>query len=283
MKNNKKENIEEKRKSNIFIYFLLVLGLLLIYSRYIEPYNLTLKEYKIESSNIPKSFDSLKIIHFSDIHYGRTVDFEYLKEIVNKINNHEPDLVIFTGDFLDKDINLDTKEINKINNELKKIDSTLGNFAVIGNHDMKYLNDYKNICDNAFTILDNQEKILYYNENESIKLIGLADSLESKINYDLLNKENNEYTFVLVHEPDEFDKISEYKFDVMLSGHSHNGQIRLPFIGKIYTPIGSKDYFDSYYNINNKEIFISNGIGTSSLPFRFMSRPSINLYRLYSL
>jgi len=169
-----------------------------------------------------------------------------------------------------------------INSTLSNIDSTLGNYAVIGNHDMKYLSDYKKILDNNFTILDNQEKILYYKNNEAISIIGLADSLESTVNYDVFNNESNYYTFVMSHEPDEFNKIKDYKFNIMLSGHSHNGQIRVPFIGAIYTPIGSKTYYDNYYKIDNKEIFISNGIGTSGINFRFMSRPSINLYRMYS-
>ena len=79
-----------------------------------------------------------------------------------------------------------------------------------------------------------------------------------------------------------FDKIKDYNFNIMLSGHSHNGQVRLPLIGKIYTPHGSKKYYDEYYKINNKELFISNGIGTSTIDIRFMSTPSINLYRLYA-
>jgi len=280
MKKNKKET--KNNKSNILVYILLIIGLLCIYSRYIEPYNLTIKEYKIESSDIPKSFDGVKIVHFTDVHYGRTVDNKYLEKIVDLINKQKPDIVLYTGDFIDKDIRLTEEQIISINSTLSNIDSTLGNYAVIGNHDMKYLSDYKKILDNNFTILDNQEKILYYKNNEAISIIGLADSLESTVNYDVFNNESNYYTFVMSHEPDEFNKIKDYKFNIMLSGHSHNGQIRVPFIGAIYTPIGSKTYYDNYYKIDNKEIFISNGIGTSGINFRFMSRPSINLYRMYS-
>lgn len=276
----KKKNKE--KSSNIIIYILLILILLVLYARYVEPMNLFIKEYKIESKDIPKNFDGIKIIHFSDIHYGRIVDNKYLEKIVDMINKQKPDIVIYTGDFLDKNVNLSDKKIEEINTILSKIDSTLGNYAVAGNHDMKYFSDYKKILDNNFTLLDNQEKILYYKGNEAISLVGLADSLESTINYEILSKESLYYTFVICHEPDEFDKIKDYDFDVMLSGHSHNGQIRIPFIGTIYTPNGSKKYFDEYYYIDNKEIFISNGIGTSGIDLRFMSRPSISLYRLYS-
>jgi len=279
-KNNK--NRKEKKGTNIMIYIILIFAILFLYSKYIEPFNINIKEYKIESKDIPKSFDGVKIIHFSDVHYGTTVDKKYLNKIVKLINKQKPDIVLFTGDFIDKNTKLTNEEIKSINSSLNKIDSTLGNFAVVGNHDMKHFSDYKKILDNNFTLLDNQEKILYFKNNEAISIIGLADSLESKINYEVFNKENNNYTFVLVHEPDEFEKINKYNFNVLVSGHSHNGQIRLPFIGAIYTPIGSKTYFEEYYKIDNKEIFVSNGIGTTTLNLRFMSKPSINLYRLYS-
>lgn len=279
MKKNKKET---KNKKNILIYLLLVIALLFIYSKYIEPYNLTIKEYKIESNTIPNNYDGLKIIHFTDLHYGSTVDLKYIKKIVNLINKQKPDLVFFTGDLLDKRTTPNNKDIESIKNELNKIESNLGNFAISGNHDIKNLKDFESILKENFTILNNEEKLIYYKENIPLSITGFVDSSEADPNYELLTHDNNNYRFVLIHEPDEFDKIKDYKFNIMLSGHSHNGQIRLPLIGKIYTPHGSKKYYEKYYKINNKELFISNGIGTSTIDYRFMSTPSINLYRLYA-
>lgn len=278
----KKENTKEKKKSNILIYFILLIALLLLYSKYIEPYNLIVKEYKIENKEIPQSFDGIKIVHFSDIHIGSTVNNKYLNKVVNLINKQKPDIVIFTGDMIDKRKNLTDTEIEDIKNTLSKIKSNLGNYAITGNHDIKHLNDFKKIMDTNFTILDNEEKLIYYKENIPISLVGLSDSSETKINYEVLEKENNYYKIIICHEPDEYKKISNYNFNIMLSGHSHGGQVRLPFIGKIYTPIGAKTYYDEYYKLNNKEIFISNGIGTSTIDIRFNSTPSINLYRLYA-
>ena len=68
----------------------------------------------------------------------------------------------------------------------------------------------------------------------------------------------------------------------MLSGHSHLGQVRLPFIGSIITPQGAKKYYDEQYKVSNADLYINGGIGTSTLDFRFFAKPSINLYRFYT-
>ncbi len=272
---------DKKKKRNILIYILLVISLLVLYSRYIEPYNLKLKEYKIESKNIPDSFDGLKIIHFSDVHYGRTVDLKYLNKIVNLINKQKPDLVFFTGDFIDKDIKLKKEELEEVKNTLSKIESTLGNFAVSGNHDIKSLSDFKTILDGNFTILNNEERLIYFKDTTPISIVGLSDMSNTKVNYEVFEKENPYYRIVLAHEPDELKNIKKYSLNIMLSGHSHNGQIRIPFIGPIITPIGSKTYYDEFYNVDGINLYVSNGIGTSTINFRFLSQPSINFFRVY--
>ena len=278
-KNNKNKT---NKKYILLVYFILIIGLLLIYSRYIEPYHLIVEEYKIENNTMPDSFDGLKIVHFSDVHYGTVVDKNYLTKIVNLINKQNPDIVFFTGDLIDKSKKLNDKETEEVRNIIDNINSKLGNFAVTGNHDIKTLETYKKIMDNNFTLLDNEEKLLYYKLTTPNSIIGLSDKSETKVNYEVLNKDDNLYRIVLAHEPDEYNQIKGYKFNVLLSGHSHNGQVRIPLIGPIYTPVGAKTYYDNYYNIDNKIIFVSNGIGTTRLNLRFNSTPSINLYRLYA-
>ena len=99
---------------------------------------------------------------------------------------------------------------------------------------------------------------------------------------DFLN--NNEikpnYSILIIHEPDFIEKIDYNKFNLILAGHSHNGQIRLPFVGALYTPIGSKKYYDEFYKLKNTNLYISSGIGVSEVNYRLFNRPSFNLYRL---
>lgn len=277
-----KKNKKQENKRNIFVYFLLIISLLFLYSFYVEPNNLKIKEYKIEDKNIPTSLDGLKIVHFSDVHYGSTVNIKYLKKIIKLINKQKPHIVVFTGDFLDERYDLNNKEIENIKKELKKLQPILGNYLVSGNHDIKNEKDFQKIFTESFTLLENEEKLIYYNDIIPISIVGLTDSSETKIDYKIFEKENSYYRIVLAHEPDEYEKIKEYNFNILLSGHSHNGQVRIPFIGKIYTPKGSKKYYDEHYKLDDREIFVSNGIGTSTFNLRFNSTPSINLYRFYA-
>ena len=272
----------KKKKRNIWVYLILILGLLFIYSYYVEPYKLIVKEYKIESESLPSSFEGLKIVHFSDVHYGGNIDDEYLDKIIDLINEQKPDIVVFTGDFFDKRVKLDDKKVEYVKSELNKIESSLNNYAVNGNHDIKFLETFNNIFSDNFIVLNNEEKLLYYKDNTPISIIGLTDMSETKVDYSPFENESNYYRIVLAHEPDEYDKIKDYKFNILLSGHSHNGQIRIPLLGAVYTPTGAKKYYDNYYNLEGHEIYISNGIGTSLIDLRLNNTPSINLYRLYA-
>ncbi len=98
---------------------------------------------------------------------------------------------------------------------------------------------------------------------------------------ELKDDNNVDYKIILVHEPDISDKIvKDYSVNLILAGHSHNGQVRLPIIGPIYTPEHAKKYYDNHYDINGTDLYISSGIGVSSFNYRLFDRPSINFYRI---
>ena len=83
-----------------------------------------------------------------------------------------------------------------------------------------------------------------------------------------------------MHKPDTFDDIKQYNFNLVLAGHSHNGQIRLPIYGAILTPKGAKKYYKPHYKIDNTDMYISSGIGNTVIDYRLFNRPSFNIYRL---
>lgn len=274
---------DENKKFNIkSLIKILILGsiIILFYARFIGTNGLIVNEYGITDSNLPASFNGLKIVHLSDIHYGTTINNKKLNKIVEEVNNIKPDIIVFTGDLYDESLYLNDEVKNELINTLKKLNASMGKYAVIGNHD--YCNNlYEEIITNSdFIYLKNDSKIIYNKDNEAVEIIGFDDAIKGNVNYNI-NLSNN-YKIALMHEPDEIDKITSLNINLVLAGHSHGGQIRIPIIGSLYTPNGAKKYTDEYYNVSNTNMYISYGLGTSILKLRFFTKPSINLYRLYN-
>lgn len=279
-----KETKETKEnKSHIFIYILLIIGLIIIYSRYIATTGIQIKEYSVINNKIPESFKGFKVVHFSDLKYGSTTDQKYLKKLVNKINELNPDIIIFTGDLISSNYKLTDNDKKSIIENLNKLDPKIDIYSIRGDNDIN--ETYNSIITQTKIIeINNLNKLIYYKGDTPIMLIGLDDSINGNQSLDMAfnYEENNYYKILITHEPDTYEKIKDKNIDLFLAGHSLNGQVRLPFIGSIYTPTGAKKYYDSKYKIDNTEIYISNGLGTSKIPYRLNNRPSINLYRFYN-
>lgn len=283
----KKEENKKHILRIIIIVAVFLIAIVVLYSRFIGTTGLIVKEYPIRTNELSEDYDGLKIIHFSDLHYKSTIDINYVKKLVKKINELKPDIVVFTGDLVESNVTLDDKEVKNLTKELDKINPTIETLAVIGNHD--YDHDYWNqIVPNLnWKVLDNTYEYVYSNSTTPILFVGFDDLREGTPDYanafSYLNTDSNDrYTIVLAHEPDQIDEIKDYNFDLYLSGHSHLGQIRVPLVGAIYTPVGSKKYYDEHYYVNGADMYISGGIGTSLLKLRLFNRPSINLYRFYT-
>ena len=124
-----------KKILKIFITMLILIILLLLYSRFIGTIGLNTKEYTIEDNNISNDFDGIKIVHFSDIHYKRIITKDRIDKIINEINLINPDIVIFTGDLIDQDSEINEDDITYLKEVLSKINAKYGKYSVIGNHD----------------------------------------------------------------------------------------------------------------------------------------------------
>lgn len=287
-----KEQQKEKRDKRlkiifkIFVIITLILTCMYITLRYIGNLGLFIKENSIINEKIPDNFHGIKIIHFTDLHYGTTVDTKRLKEIKNKINNLEPDIIVFTGDLIDRHYSITNKESEEVKTLLNEMTATLGKYAVQGNHDK---NNFDNIMkDTDFIVLNNSYDLIYKDNTIPILITGIGSSTLNNTDIDkafyYFNEEGSNkdiFTISIMHEPDNIDEIKEkYNVDLALAGHSHNGQIRLPFTPALFKVKGAQKYYEATYTINNTKLFISGGIGTSKYPFRLFDHPSINLIRL---
>lgn len=310
--------LDEEKKDRTWIkklligfgVFLFLVGCLLLYSRFCATTGLNIKEYKVVDSSIPKYFHGLKVIHFSDLHYGRTVHQKELDSLVSKINELRPDLVVFTGDLVDDDTKLTNDEVKGIAASLNKIEAKIGKYAIMGNHDYKIKQWSTIIKNSGFINLNDTYDLIYDDGYDPIMLAGISTNLHGTKNikdksvpifdyFKEVNKKNDEteqhpvdtseeisnvdksiYEILLIHEPDFIENIDYKKFDLILAGHSHNGQVRLPVVGAIVKPIGAKTYYDEHYSLDNTDLYVSSGIGVSSVNFRLFNRPSINFYRI---
>ena len=284
---------EEKKKHPIIkfiIIFILIIAAILLYSRFIATKGLVTKEYKITSSSIQDNFHGFKIVHISDIHYGRTTDKKDINNVVKEVNLLKPDIVVLTGDLIDKDTKLDDILKGEISEALNSINANVGKYAISGNHDSNF-SEWENIInDSGFKNLNDTYELIYNDGYTPILLAGLSSNLNNQVDITerynkILEYSNNEnikelYKILLIHEPDYINNIDYSNFNLILAGHSHNGQVRLPFIGGIFLPNGAKKYYKEHYKINNTDLYISSGIGTSGISFRLFNKPSINFYRL---
>lgn len=276
-----------KKFIRFLLIIVLVISLTIVYARYGGTRGLITKEYKIET-NIDNSFDGLKIVHFSDLHYLRITNKETTKNIIKEINILNPDIVVFTGDLIDKDYTPTNIDINDLKELLLSIKSKYGKYSVIGNNDNKIRETIEDIYTNSnFILLNNDYDIIYGNNNDKLFIGGLDTYSYDKSDIDKVmtyftDNEDINYKIILVHEPDYIDIInSKYNdINIVLSGHSHNGQVNIPYVKKLFLPFGSRKYYENYYKVSNTDLYISSGLGESRINFRIFNKPSINFYRI---
>lgn len=272
-----------KKLIRFLLIFICLISVIVLYARYGGTRGLITKEYTL-NVNIDESFNGIKVVHFSDLHYLRLMNKESLKYVINEINLLNADIVVFTGDLIDKDYKPSEEDINTLKEFFTSINCKYGKYAVLGNHDSIYEDEVQDIyLSSGFTLLNNDYDIIYGNNNDKLFIGGLENDADiDKVMSYFDNNDNINYKIILVHKPDYISDITSKYNDInlVLSGHSHNGQINIPYIKKLFLPNGSKNYYGNYYKVENTDLYISSGIGVSKVNFRLFNKPSINFYRI---
>lgn len=267
----KEENKKKKKKLKWQIKLIIIITAIILYAFFIGTKGIFIKEYKINTAKINSAMHGLKILQFSDLHYGSSVNDKMIQQLVNKVNETKPDIVIFSGDLIDERHKLTSKEKESIIKKLSKINAQLGKYYVTGEEDYEEATSILNLS--GFINLDNQEQLIYLNDLLPIVLLG-KDTIK---NYTETNKEMPIFKMLIIHDPNDIEDYKNYDLDIAIAGHTHNGGINIP---KIKDLIINSNYKKNYQIVNNIKLFINPGIGTSKINVRLFNHPTIYLYRL---
>lgn len=251
-----------------FLTIFLLICALGLWALIIEPYALNVKKITIKNSPL----NGLKVVFASDFHIKPYEGFR-LRKIVRTINAQKPDIVLLGGDYINGTDNY-TMDIEDIADELSKIKSPMGTYAVLGNHDgwFNARKVEKILKINNIKVLANT-----YIEFPDFVLSGVEDFQTQHAKVDLAIPQTSKPIIFLTHHPDVFEQVPDGTF-LTLAGHLHGGQVDLPVWGKLVVPskFGQKFVEGSgFIKENGKMIYTSKGLGTSILPVRFRAVPEI--------
>jgi len=279
------KNIKKRKFKKIFLIlaFPIFIISLFWYSFIFEPNNIQVEKISVEIENLPEEFEGIKIVHLTDFH---SKDFgEREKRVLEILEDLNPDFVFITGDFIDhktKDINSCQEFWNRLGNKYQ------GNiFGVLGNHeywiDHLDANSIKNLLEESGIIVLRNENKKISRDDKYIYLIGVDDPDTGRD--DLLkatiNIEKNIPKILLAHSPDIVDNLQGKQTDLILSGHTHGGQIKIPFIRPFWTPTKNRGkYASGLFEINDIYLYVNRGIGTAAIPIRFNCPPEIAVIEL---
>jgi len=250
-----------------------------------ENKKLVVTEYSVKNDKIPDTFNGFRIVQISDFHNPE--DAEFVNRIVDEVKKCNPDIIAVTGDLIDSrntriDIALDF---------IEKIKDSAPVYFISGNHEARsielarLLNGLEELGVEYIDI----DCVRIEREGKFINLVGIADrdfgvadgmGTVVYLDYQMERLQFDDkgiYTVFLAHRPEFFDLYTERGADLVLSGHSHGGQIRLPFVGGLYAP--RQGFFPEYdggmYELDGATMIVSRGIGNSAFPVRINNPPEI--------
>jgi hypothetical protein len=260
-----------------------------LYAGEIARHEIDVVDRPISIRDLPSAFHGYRIVQISDIHLDEYTEPYFFEHVVNKVNSLAPDLVLLTGDFITHG-SITFIAGRHAAHRCAEITTQLTaplRYAVLGNHDVAVNAPMviHALTSRGTPVLVNQNVPIERN-GARIWLCGLDDPGTSSPNLDLAIPAKPDGPVILMgHEPDYADTVVAHPrgplVDLMLSGHSHGGQIRLPYLGPMVLPPMGMKYPEGHYRFNQMQLYVNRGLGTVGLPFRLNCPPEITVLTLH--
>jgi uncharacterized protein len=256
-------------------------GLLASYPAFIERYLILINHYRIPVPNLPRAFSGFRLVHLTDLHYGFLVSRAFLRSVVDRANRINRDLVVCTGDYAHK--RAATTQVDTVWPLLANLTAPFGVHAVLGNHD-----HWADAARSQHWLRETGQDLRHKAKKhvkggDALWIAGAGDLWEDHRSLDELlgGIPESDCRIVLVHNPDTADSRFSARVDLMISGHTHGGQVALPFVGPPVLPVRNKTYSSGLkVSPRGTSVFISKGIGWAICPVRFNCPPEIAVLTL---
>ncbi len=258
------------------------------YAWRIEPHWVEVTENEIRLSQLGKAFEGYRIVQIADLHVGHRVSADYLYECMDRVNALRPDLIVVTGDLIQGGLG---NQIATVAGILSRLHCPDGVVVVLGNHDYHRWTpgDIRfDIADRLAAaveqvggiVLRNRSRILS-RSGASIALVGLDELLVGRCDAKaaFAGVSSGGPIIVLSHNPDSMGILRHWPGDVVLSSHTHGGQVVIPFFGAPKLPVTHREYGAGLVWVGDKAVYVNRGLG-HLLRVRFNCRPEITVHTL---
>ena len=256
-------------------------GLVASYPVFLERYIIWTNRYRIPVPNLPAAFVGLRIVHLTDLHYGFLMPLRLIRHVVARANALQPDVIVCTGDYVHE--RNSSKQIDQVWPVLAGLRAPHGVYSVLGNHD-----HWADTARSQAWLVDTGQNLRHQTraiekDGQRLWFAGAGDFWEDHQGVDgVLNEiPESECRIVLAHNPDSADTTYTGRIDLIVSGHTHGGQVQIPFVGPPILPVRNKNYSNGLKKSpRGTPVFISKGIGWAIYPIRCNCAPEIAVLEL---
>lgn len=258
---------------------MLILLSLFCYVRFIEKEMIIVKQEFTTFSGSGSQLTEVNIALFADPHIGIYTNSAFLQRVVDTVNAQKPDVVLIPGDFI---YGMSREELETAFAPLQKLSVPV--YAVAGNHDSEAPGSIpsevvrEKVGAWGVRFVDNTRATLAIKDKQ-VTILGLSDLWEGKMDLETLKSTSvDENSILIIHNPDTLHTIPEIPVDLVVAGHTHGGQIRIPFLYKKIIP-SDYGYDQGWYETNGYKMYVTSGVGEVGLPMRMGVPPEVVMIR----